>query len=170
MGILAVPIRTRVITEPRGDKALMGFSAGKGQAESEVNTIVRHLYEGRASVPMTVIAIEDAAGIVVGLIAYTHVPLVGGKHETLSDTYIPFIGVSERYRGSRTEARETFGDLLLRAALAEIERQADKMPAVWGLVRSENPGVQRLLHRHGFSILKRPAGDDIAYRPPLPPN
>jgi hypothetical protein len=164
-----------LIKEPKGDPRLKDFSTGdRTEWECAVNDLVLELYEdGLARYPrIRMLAMTDGSGETLGLCAWRPKKLEPTTGPYEEPPYVHLIGVSERFRRPHEDdGAPSIGSALLVQALKEIRIQwnTSVMPDVWALVHRDNDESHQLFARHGFSLVKRNAGDDRRYRPPKLP-
>jgi ribosomal protein S18 acetylase RimI-like enzyme len=155
----------REIEHPPGDPALEGFTSGASVDEVEVNAIIERVYYGDAP-DLRVLAVESSTHDVIGLGGFWGVNLQL-PDQTLDATYIGFLAISEKYRGSRLASGAGIGDLLLSEVLHSIARSRGGVaPAIWTLVHRDNRVANRLFARHGFAPIGASGDYEPRFRPP----
>jgi ribosomal protein S18 acetylase RimI-like enzyme len=168
--VLDGPPRFSIVVEPKGDARLKNFSCGEAEKwEGFANRVVAKHYLGTAGMPLTLVAMEDPSGELLGLCGFR--PMEVGfdppGRRMAEPPYIHVIGLSRRYRGWTLAEGPTLGSAMLVGTMKKIALlwPGEAMPAIWALVSPENTSAHQLFQRHGFGLIGKPEGDDRRYRP-----
>ncbi|HEX3691898.1 MAG TPA: GNAT family N-acetyltransferase [Solirubrobacteraceae bacterium] len=175
----AEPLRpVRVIAKPHGFVPLRTFSCGRGTySEKYIDKWALETFQGGRREPgRTVLALEDAHGLLLGVSKFRPSRLndedewkATERDPSATAYYVHVVAIDRRYRGQRSSDDSRLGDILLDATLEHIGRACDgSLPRVWALIRPENAAAQALFERRGFKAQHQMPDSEIVYTRPWP--